>query len=72
MIAYYKALDNLKFLFDESLTIKRSLCEESEPLLTVTGFSGVITAAMRLLAHRRYFIYVQQMQMSSTHVFENK
>lgn len=42
MIAYYKEVDNLKFLFDESLTIKRLLREKYEPLLKSADFSEVI------------------------------
>jgi hypothetical protein len=42
MIAYYKEVDNLKFLFDESLAIKRSLREKFEPLLNAADFSKVI------------------------------
>jgi hypothetical protein len=42
MVAYYKEVDNLKFLFDESLTIKRSLREKYEPLLQATDFSEVV------------------------------
>lgn|SRR5690348_6690971 len=42
MVAYYKEVDHLKFLFDESLTIKRSLRETYKPLLNATDFSKVI------------------------------
>ena len=42
MVAYYKEVDNLKFLLDESLTIKRSLREKYEPLLNARDFSEII------------------------------
>ncbi|HSY62190.1 MAG TPA: hypothetical protein VK796_09955 [Cytophaga sp.] len=42
MVAYYKEVDHLRFLFDESLTIKRSLHEKCEPLLNATDFSEII------------------------------
>jgi hypothetical protein len=44
MVTYYKEVDNLKFLFDESLTIRRSLREKLEPLLNAGDFSKVIDA----------------------------
>ena len=45
MVAYYKEVDHLKFLFDESLTIKRSLREKCEPLLNATEFSEIIDSS---------------------------
>jgi hypothetical protein len=42
MITYYKEVDNLEFLIDESLMIRRSLLEKLEPLLNAADFGKVI------------------------------
>jgi len=42
IVAYYKEVDNLQFLFDESLIIKRSLRENFQPLLNAGDFAKVI------------------------------
>ena len=42
MVAYYKEVDNLSFLFDELLTMKRSLREKCEPLLNAIDFSEIV------------------------------
>ena len=42
MVAYYKETDFLQFLFDESLTMKRSLREKFSNLLHAKDFSKII------------------------------
>jgi len=42
MVAYYKEVDYLQFLFDESLTLKRSLREKFQPLLNAGDFAKII------------------------------
>ncbi len=42
MVAYYKEVDNLQFLFDETLTIKKSLREKLQPLLNAADFAKVV------------------------------
>ena len=42
MLAYYKEVEKLHFLFDESLVIKRALQAEYRPLLNAADFAKVI------------------------------
>jgi hypothetical protein len=42
VVTYYKEIENLQFLFDESLTIKRTLRQKIQPLLNATDFAKVI------------------------------
>jgi hypothetical protein len=42
MVAYYKEVENLQFLFDESLVIKRTLREKLQPLLNAADFTRII------------------------------
>jgi hypothetical protein len=49
MVAYYKEVAYLQFLFDESLTIKRSLREKFQPLLKAGDFAKVIDSTNRII-----------------------
>ncbi|MDP9229132.1 MAG: hypothetical protein M3O67_00500 [Bacteroidota bacterium] len=52
MVAYYKEVDYLRFLFDESLTIKRSLRENCQPLLNAADFAKVIDSTNNIMNPR--------------------
>jgi hypothetical protein len=49
MVVYYKEVDYLQFLFDESLTIKRSLREEYKPLLNARDFAKVVDSSNNII-----------------------
>jgi hypothetical protein len=42
IVEYYKEIDFLQFLFDESVSIRRSLREKFEPLLNAADFAKIV------------------------------
>jgi len=49
MVAYYKTVDYLQFLYDESLTIKRALREKCQPLLNAGDFAKIIDNSNKIV-----------------------
>ncbi|HMG67657.1 MAG TPA: hypothetical protein VK588_08225, partial [Chitinophagaceae bacterium] len=49
MVVYYKKIGYLQFLFDESVSIRRSLREKFEPLLNAADFAKIVDSTNAII-----------------------